>query len=159
MPPDELQPTFAALISALAPLRLAYLHLTEPRVSGQLASRKDDAPGLPESLDWAADLWRAAGTALVLAGGYMPASAAKRVEEGKTTGQEVLVAFGRFFISNVRRVLLRGARADAVWKPDLVERARNGIPFAPYDRPTFYTPGATGYTDYPTAAAGPKAAL
>ena len=43
------------------------------------------------------------------------------------------VAFGRHFISN----------------PDLPRRIHEGLPLADYDRATFYTFEARGYTDYP----------
>ena len=52
-------------------------------------------------------------------------------------GHADAVAFGRFFISN----------------PDLPERIRLDAPLTPYHRPTFYTPGPKGYTDYPALAA------
>lgn len=32
--------------------------------------------------------------------------------------------------------------------PDLPERIRNGWPFTPYNRATFYAPGPEGYIDY-----------
>ena len=44
------------------------------------------------------------------------------------------VGFGHQYISN----------------PDLVERVRAGVPLAQPDQSTFYSPGAKGYTDYPT---------
>ena len=47
-------------------------------------------------------------------------------------GDADAVAFGRHFISN----------------PDLPERIRLGLPLDPYDRATFYTFEAIGYTDY-----------
>lgn len=34
------------------------------------------------------------------------------------------------------------------FSPDLPERIRNGQPFTPYNRDTFYTPGPVGYIDY-----------
>lgn len=37
--------------------------------------------------------------------------------------------------------------------PDLPERFKRAAPLADPDRPTFYTPGERGYTDYPTLAA------
>ncbi|KZW03110.1 NADH:flavin oxidoreductase/NADH oxidase family protein [Exidia glandulosa HHB12029] len=137
MPESDLRPTFSAIIARLADLKLAYLHLTEPRVSGQLETRIDDAPGLPESLDWAAEIWRSSGNPIVLAGGYLPDTATKRVLAGKERGEEVIIAFGRYFISN----------------PDLPERIRKGVAFTPYYRPTFYGAdnGTKGYTDYPFA--------
>jgi N-ethylmaleimide reductase len=48
-----------------------------------------------------------------------------------------LVAIGRPFISN----------------PDLVARLRDNAALAPFDTATFYSGGAKGYTDYPTATA------
>ena len=45
-----------------------------------------------------------------------------------------LVAFGRSFLAN----------------PDLVTRFRQDAPLNPPDASTFYTPGAKGYTDYPS---------
>ena len=45
-----------------------------------------------------------------------------------------LVAFGKLFISN----------------PDLVERFAAKAKTARWDEDTFYTPGAKGYTDYPS---------
>jgi len=44
------------------------------------------------------------------------------------------VAFGRHFVSN----------------PDLVHRVKDGLSLSPYNRDTFYTFDALGYTDYPT---------
>lgn len=43
-----------------------------------------------------------------------------------------VIAIGRPFIAN----------------PDLPDRIRNGQPFTPYNRDTFYTPGPVGYIDY-----------
>jgi 2,4-dienoyl-CoA reductase-like NADH-dependent reductase (Old Yellow Enzyme family) len=49
-------------------------------------------------------------------------------------GEADAVSFGKLFISN----------------PDLVERLQVGAPLAPWNFETFYVPGATGYTDYPS---------
>lgn len=80
MPTNGLLETFSLVIRSLAPLGLAYLHLTEPRVSGmclaslifyvlnpcarahstsvgQLQARADSGFGVSESLNWAAALW------------------------------------------------------------------------------------------------------
>ena len=48
-------------------------------------------------------------------------------------GDADLVAFGRHFVAN----------------PDLPKRIRLGLPLNAYDRDTFYTFDARGYTDYP----------
>ena len=50
-------------------------------------------------------------------------------------GDADLVAFGRHYISN----------------PDLVQRLQKGLPLAPFNPRTMYTPGPEGYTDYPEA--------
>jgi N-ethylmaleimide reductase len=59
--------------------------------------------------------------------------------------------------------LLDAGRADAVVfgnaflaNPDLLERFRRGAPLNKADRATFYTPGARGYTDYPTLGEIPR---
>jgi len=65
----------------------------------------------------------------IAAGGFDLASAEKVIDE-KTAD---LVAFGRPFLAN----------------PDLIARLRQGVALNPPDMPTFYTPGAKGYTDYP----------
>jgi N-ethylmaleimide reductase len=50
------------------------------------------------------------------------------------TGTAAAASFGRYYVSN----------------PDLLRRFREGAPLQPLDRNTLYTPGAQGYTDYPT---------
>ena len=49
------------------------------------------------------------------------------------TWQGEAVSFARHFIAN----------------PDLVERLRQGLPLARFDRKTLYSPGPEGYSDYP----------
>ncbi|NBU24713.1 MAG: alkene reductase, partial [Gammaproteobacteria bacterium] len=68
---------------------------------------------------------------LVVNDGFEPdtARAAVRGRVGEA------VSFGRHYVGN----------------PDLVERIAGGLPLAPFDRKTLYTPGAKGYTDYPCA--------
>jgi N-ethylmaleimide reductase len=66
---------------------------------------------------------------IIAAGGFDPASA----EEIIAKGDADLVAFGRSFLSN----------------PDLPRRIKDNLPLAIYDRDTFYTFDARGYTDYP----------
>lgn len=71
---------------------------------------------------------------MLVAGGYTPESAKRAVEEVYKEYNNVLVVFGRYFISN----------------PDLVFRVREGLPLAPWDRSTFYLKESErGYTDYP----------
>ena len=66
---------------------------------------------------------------LIAAGGFDGASG----EAALAAGHADAIAFGRYFISN----------------PDLPVRIKHGVPFAPYNRATFYGGGAAGYTDYP----------
>ncbi|KAF5623237.1 putative NADPH2 dehydrogenase chain OYE2 [Fusarium sp. NRRL 25303] len=121
------EPQFTYLISELKPLGLAYLHLIEPRIAGNVDRETDDM----ESLDFALDAWVWAGP-VILAGGYTAEKANKALE---TTFKDrpVAFAFGRHFISN----------------PDLPLRLARSIPLAPYQRDTFYKVKSTdGYTDY-----------
>ena len=62
--------------------------------------------------------------------GYSPDEAEQAISEGKLDA----VAFGTAYLAN----------------PDLPERIRAGVELNKPDASTFYTPGAAGYTDYPT---------
>ncbi len=66
---------------------------------------------------------------IIAAGGFEPESAEAVVEKGDAD----LVTFGRYFVSN----------------PDLPKRIKLKAPLNAYDRDTFYTFDARGYTDYP----------
>jgi N-ethylmaleimide reductase len=55
-------------------------------------------------------------------------------EEALHNGFSDLVGFGRSFLAN----------------PDFVERIEKNADLNPVDFTTLYTPGAKGYTDYPT---------
>ena len=71
---------------------------------------------------------------IIAAGGFEPDTAEATIEKGDAD----LVAFGRHFVAN----------------PDLPERIRLGLPLNEYDRKTFYTFDAHGYTDYPFYSEG-----
>ncbi|KAH8700881.1 NADH:flavin oxidoreductase/NADH oxidase family protein [Talaromyces proteolyticus] len=119
-------PQFTYIVGELAKLGLAYLHVVGPRVTGSttIETTKD--------IDW---LLKAYGNAspVVLCGGFSDKTAVEAAEKYKGEGFDVVVAFGRWFISN----------------PDLPFRLKEGIEFAPYDRSTFYQPKVVeGYTDY-----------
>lgn len=121
---------FEHLVARLKPLGLAYLHLVEPRISGNV----DADCGAGDSLASLIRLWDNRSP-VVLAGGFLPATAARAVDEA-WRDFDVVVAFGRYFVSN----------------PDLVFRLREGVEFAPYDRSTFYTPKKPeGYIDIPNS--------
>jgi len=102
---------------------LAYLHIIEPRMSGSMVI-KDNQP--PIATQRARNIYKGK---LVANGGFEPGTAANAVEEGEADA----ISFGRYFVSN----------------PDLPRRIREELPLAAYDRDTFYTFEAKGYTDYP----------
>ncbi|QEI06057.1 alkene reductase [Pigmentiphaga aceris] len=112
--------TWLALAEALAPRKLAYVHLSD-----QLSLGCEKIPS-----DFSAAFRRAYPGTLIAAGNFDKASGERALQSGELD----LIAFGRPFISN----------------PDLVERMRHDWPIAPADRATFYgSSGAKGYTDYP----------
>jgi N-ethylmaleimide reductase len=121
------QALFAYVAKALNRFGLAYLHIIEPRVKGNIVVVEGQAPIAAE------ELRKLFTGTIVAAGGFEPATAAAVVSSGNAD----LVAFGRYFVSN----------------PDLPTRIREGLPLANYDRNTFYTFDAHGYTDYPAYGA------
>jgi N-ethylmaleimide reductase len=114
--------TFPYVARALARFRLAYLHVIEPRVTGNVSDdiQKPVAAG---------QLRRLFEGPVIAAGGFDGAGAESILWDGNAD----LVAFGRYFLAN----------------PDLPERLRHQLPLNPYDRTTFYYGGTKGYTDYP----------
>ncbi len=127
---DEPLPLYTALIEQLNDLKLAYLHLIEPRASG--AGQKEvDHEGLPSAAQLFRPLWSGV---LITAGNFKADTAAEMIADGDADA----IAFGRYFISN----------------PDLPERIRQGASFTPYNRATFYSKGPEGYTDYARLTAG-----
>ncbi|EPQ51522.1 NADH flavin oxidoreductase/NADH oxidase [Gloeophyllum trabeum ATCC 11539] len=120
-------PTFSYFVRALrdAHPHFAYVHVTEPRVLGDL----DRQAALGSSNDFIRKIW--SPKPLISAGGYTRELAVEAAEKDGS----LLVAFGRYFISN----------------PDLPKRLEKGIPLTKYDRSTFYTQGKGGYIDYPFA--------
>ncbi|KAH8678548.1 putative N-ethylmaleimide reductase [Xylariales sp. PMI_506] len=117
-------PQFTDIINKASQLGIAYLHLIESRISGAGDYEGNDR------LDFAYDLWKGP---LLIAGGYTPEEARKLVDSDHPD-KEIVVMFGRYFISN----------------PDLVFRIKEGLTLSPYDRETFYTQGSpAGYLDYP----------
>jgi len=102
---------------------LAYLHIIEPRVRGNVVIAEG------QYAIAAARLRKIFKGKIVAAGGFEPGTAEEVVENGDAD----LVAFGRHFLAN----------------PDLPKRIRLRLPLNAYDRKTFYTFDAKGYTDYP----------
>lgn len=115
---------FTHVARELSELKLAYLHLIEPRMMGNIVdAAKNPAPVASQLLR------RHYDGVLIAAGGFEPASAEAILQAGDAD----MVAFGRHFIAN----------------PDLPARIRNGWPLNAHDRDTFYGGDAKGYTDYP----------
>ena len=114
---------FSYVAQQLNQFDLAYLSLIEPRVKGSITTH-------PEKGTSAAKQLRPIFTGkLISAGGFEPDKAEAAIADGLLDA----VAFGRHFVSN----------------PDLVRRIREHLPLGEYDRDTFYTFDARGYTDYP----------
>ena len=123
---DDPIPQFEYFISQLAKLHsnLAYIHLIEPRIS---AADDPEPVSDDESNDFVRALW--SPRPLIHAGGFIRETALREAAMGD---KNVLIAMGRYYISN----------------PDLPRRWMNETKLTPYDRSTFYTKGAKGYTDW-----------
>ena len=123
MSDSDPQALFTYLAKQLNRFGLAYLHIIEPRVKGNVVIAEGQPPVAAEYLR---GIFKGR---IIAAGGFEPESAEAVLEKGHAD----LVAFGRYFISN----------------PDLPARIRQRLPLSAYDRDTFYTFDARGYTDYP----------
>jgi N-ethylmaleimide reductase len=120
---SDTQALFSYVAEQLNRFELAYLHIIEPRVRGSEVIAEGQAPLAAEQLR------RIFRGKIISAGGYDPQTAEAVLEKGDADA----VAFGRLFVAN----------------PDLPLRIKLGWPMNDYDRKTFYTFGAHGYTDYP----------
>ena len=125
------QALFSYVAQRLNGFGLAYLHVVEPRIRGNELVLEDQGAIAAEQLR------QFFNGRILAAGGFEPDSAEAMVESGHADA----VAFGRHFISN----------------PDLPRRIREQLPLAQYDRNTFYTFDAHGYTDYPFWAGSGRA--
>jgi len=117
------QALFAYVTEQLNKFGLAYLHIIEPRVKGNVVIAEGQAPVAAEKLR------KIFKGRIIAAGGFEPDTAEAVIEKGDADA----VAFGRHFVAN----------------PDLPTRIKLGAPLNPYDRNTFYTFDARGYVDYP----------
>jgi N-ethylmaleimide reductase len=113
---------FTYIAEQLNRFNLAYLHIVEPRVKGNIVVNEGQDAVASEQLR------KIFKGKIVSAGGFEPETAKAIVESGNADA----VAFGRHFISN----------------PDLPQRIQESLPLTPYDRNTFYTFDARGYIDY-----------
>lgn len=117
------QVLFSYVAQQLNRFGLAYLHIIEPRVKGNVVIDESQGPVAAEQLR------KIFKGRIIAAGGFEPDTAETIVEIGDADA----VAFGRHFVSN----------------PDLPRRIQEGLPLTDYDRDTFYTFDAHGYNDYP----------
>jgi N-ethylmaleimide reductase len=117
------QALFAYVAEQLNKFGLAYLHIIEPRVKGNVVIAEGQAPVAAE------ELRKIFKGRIIAAGGFEPDTAEAVIENGDADA----VAFGRHFVAN----------------PDLPKRIQMRAPLNPYDRDTFYTFDARGYIDYP----------
>jgi N-ethylmaleimide reductase len=118
-PDAEMDALYAALIAALNPIGLAYIHVVDHSSMG--------AP--PVSATLKATLRANFKGSYILSGGYDLARANADLDAQRGD----LVAFGRPFVAN----------------PHLVQKLRAGSALVESDANTFYTPGEKGYNDYP----------
>ncbi|KAH9177321.1 hypothetical protein EDB89DRAFT_2200523 [Lactarius sanguifluus] len=124
-------PTFTTFVERIRDEHpnLAYLHVIEPRASGDAGIVALSDENRAQSNEVLRKVW--GERPYIAAGGINRATAIDTVS--KYGG---LIAFGRHFIAN----------------PDLPLRLKEGLPLTHYNRGTFFTPeSAAGYIDYPFA--------
>ncbi|KAK9674882.1 hypothetical protein K7432_016815 [Basidiobolus ranarum] len=101
---------------------LAYLHFIEAR-----ANIMSDSAEVEDTLEPFREIWKGP---FISSSGFSNATETAADIAERTND---LISYGRAFIAN----------------PDLPERLRNGWELNKYDRSTFYSNEAAGYTDYP----------
>ncbi|MCM8594014.1 alkene reductase [Accumulibacter sp.] len=119
-PYHGIEDQYLALARELSSIGLVYLHLVDHSAMG--------APPVPD--EFKANLRAAFAGCFIASGGFDRPGAEEVLREQRAD----LVAFGRAFLAN----------------PDLVARLRANAALNEPDAGSFYTPGAKGYTDYPT---------
>lgn len=182
----DIRETYSYYAAELKKRDLAYLHVVESRIAGNVTVDADESETLDflvrpgcvsclhrrlnaglNSIDLVQhDIW--SPKPFFVAGGFKEDSAAQEVARG----ENVAVVFGRYFISNVSRACLplHSSSVETLEltprlvdraQPDLVKRIKHGIEFEPYNRDTFYLLGpeqTKGYTDYKNADESPYSA-
>ena len=123
---DPIRP-FTYFIEERKKMNLAYLHLIEARISGNI-----DIDHADEKLDVFINLW-GNKSPVSTAGGYREESAFRAVDQ-EYKESDVAIVFGRLFITN----------------PDLVFRVKNNLELTHFERNKFYNVGEEdGYTTWP----------
>lgn len=120
--------TFGYIARRLNEWQLAYLHLVEPAMVGNVRDEVTD-PRWNEMILSMREAWHGV---LILAGGYD----GKTGQEALASGRADIIAFGRPFIAN----------------PDLPARIRLAASLNSPDPATFFGGDAVGYTDYKVLA-------
>lgn len=123
---DTPEATFGYIAARLNDWPLAYLHLVEPAMVGNVRDEAID----PRWAPMMAEMRAAYRGILMLAGGYDGASA----EAALANGRADIIAFGRPFIAN----------------PDLPKRIKTGAHLNAPDPTTFFGGDKKGYIDYPS---------
>lgn len=113
--------TFSRAAELLNPLQLAYIHTMEALPGHFFATEGERVTPRMRKIF---------GGTLITNGGYTK----KLANDALAVDGADAIAFGVLFLAN----------------PDLVERFIENAPLNNPDMATFYTPGAKGYTDYPT---------
>ncbi|KAJ5982784.1 NADH:flavin oxidoreductase/NADH oxidase [Penicillium sp. IBT 35674x] len=121
---EDPEPQFRHLVTELATLNLAYLHVVTARMN---SAEDSDSQA---SINFVIEAW-AKTRPVLIAGGMKPDSAKALMVQWED--RDVVVVFGRYFIAN----------------PDLPFRLRYSKSLNKWNRDTFYTPHAIGYIDYP----------
>ncbi len=117
---DGVEEQYEILSKELNSIGLVYVHIVNHSAMG--------APEVPQSV--IQKIRKEFKNTLILSGGYDKSRAQSDLEDGKCE----LIAFGRPFIAN----------------PDFVIRLKEDKTIVDADQSTFYTPGAKGYSDYPS---------
>ncbi|KAG8165914.1 hypothetical protein KVR01_004466 [Diaporthe batatas] len=121
---DDPVPQFTDVIRRVNQLGIAYVHLIESRVHGNVDSEGS------ESLAFA---FKEFDGPVLVAGGFTP-ELARQVVDKEFPEKNIVIMFWRYFIST----------------PDLPFRIRKGLIPNPYNRETFYAPKTkSGYIYYP----------
>lgn len=120
---SDIPGTFSYVARQLDLMGIAYLHIVEPRIKGNVTI-EDDGTGL------GAKFFRPLfSNTIISAGGYTRETGEAAIQNNDAD----LIAYGRMYVAN----------------PDLPERFAVDAELNKYDRSTFYTSGAEGYIDYP----------
>ena len=135
VPTEETLPTYEHLVSRISEMKLAWIQFLNPVTD--LLGPPADLTGTPVAAlqNGSAPHFRRFFTGPIIANGSLTKERAEAVIEA---GYADAAAFGALYLSN----------------PDLVERFVQGLALAPIpSKDTWYAGGATGYADYPRAAA------